>query len=308
LERSVSILICTRSRRAALESCLASVERACAVASSLNVEVVIVDNGSSDDTPDFLRQFSARTPLTLRLAHLGEPGLAGARNLAVREARGDILVFTDDDCELDANYLVDLARRYETPGPPTLRGGRVELADADDAPITIKRNDAVERWEPGVPPGGFVHGCNLTMHRRVAEMVGSFDERFGAGARFKSAEDADYLVRAYLCGVPVEYVPDMVVFHNHGRRTPEQIHSTLRGYDFGNGALYMKHWRAAPWLFKHFGWAARSALAEMRGGPLFDADLNASHWPIILANAAGVFSFATAALRRRLTPRRNKVV
>jgi len=63
--------------------------------------------------------------------------------------------------------------------------------------------------------GGFILGCNMAMQRIVFDKLGPFDERFGAGAVFKSGEDTDYVLRAYFAGIPVEYVPDMVVYHFH---------------------------------------------------------------------------------------------
>jgi len=68
-------------------------------------------------------------------------------------------------------------------------------------PFTIKRSRVRERLTPDIHPGGFVLGCNMTMHRDVAARIGDFDERFGAGGPLRSAEDTDYLVRAVLLGM-----------------------------------------------------------------------------------------------------------
>ena len=131
----------------------------------------------------------------------------------------------------------------------------------------------------------------MTMQREVALRIGAFDERFGAGAPLRSAEDTDYLVRAYRLGIPVEYVPDMAVFHHHGRRARTTIETLHRNYSFGNGALCVKHIRTAPWLLRHFCWTLRSACAEIFGGPRFDPVLHLSHWPIALMNLLGALKF-----------------
>jgi len=139
----------------------------------------------------------------------------------------------------------------------------------------------------------------MTMHRDVAARIGPFDERFGAGGALRSAEDTDYLVRAMLAGMAVEYVPDMTIFHHHGRRDRMAIDRLHRDYHFGNGALCLKHLRRAPWLLRHFYWAVRAAMRELVGGPRFDQDLKLSHWPIVLMNLAGAAKFMALALAGR---------
>ncbi|RUT89729.1 glycosyltransferase, partial [Mesorhizobium sp. USDA-HM6] len=227
------------------------------------------------------------------------PGLAAARNAGLARARGRVLVFVDDDCRLDRSYLADLQRHYASGERWLIRGGRVEIGDARDLPFTIKRCDRRERLTPAVHPGGFVLGCNMTMHRDVAARIGPFDERFGAGGALRSAEDTDYLVRAMLAGMAVEYVPDMTIFHHHGRRGRKAVDRLHHDYHFGNGALCLKHFRRAPWLLRHFYWAARAAMRELIGGPRFDQDLRLSHWPIVLMNLAGAAKFLALVLAGR---------
>lgn len=285
-----SFIVCTRNRAEALETCVRSIEAACGVDAFVRWELIVVDNGSTDDTPERIARIIAASRLTVM--HLVErrPGLAAARNLAISRARGGILIFIDDDCEIDAHYLRDLECHYEGGEDALIRGGRVELGDVSDLPFTIKRSSARERFTSSVHPGGFVLGCNMTMHREVALRVGAFDERFGAGAPLRSAEDTDYLVRAYRLGIPIEYVPDMVVFHHHGRRARETIETLHRNYSFGNGALCVKHIRTAPWLLRHFYWTVRSAFAEIFGAQIRPC-LHLSHWPIVLMNLVGALKF-----------------
>ncbi|TIV46839.1 MAG: glycosyltransferase, partial [Mesorhizobium sp.] len=247
----------------------------------------------------YLSRIAAASDLLLTTIREPRPGLATARNAGLARARGRVLVFVDDDCRLDRNYLVDLERHYASGDKWLIRGGRVEIGDARDLPFTIKRCDKRERLTPAVHPGGFVLGCNMTMHRDVAALIGPFDERFGAGGALRSAEDTDYLVRAMLAGIAVEYVPDMTILHHHGRRDRKAIGRLHRDYHFGNGALCLKHIRRAPWLLRHFYWATRSALRELIGGPRFDHELKLSHWPIVLMNLAGAAKFMALVLARR---------
>jgi glycosyltransferase involved in cell wall biosynthesis len=295
----VSFIVCTRDRLAVLEACIDSIRAACRAHPAFAAELVVVDNGSRDGTAEYLSATAEISDIALTAVSETRPGLAAARNAGVARARGRVLVFVDDDCRLDRGYLVDLERHYASGEKWLIRGGRVEIGDARDLPFTIKRCDKSERLTPAVHPGGFVLGCNMTMHREVAARIGPFDERLGAGGALRSAEDTDYLVRAMLAGMAVEYVPDMTIFHHHGRRDRMAIDRLHRDYHFGNGALCLKHLRRAPWLLRHFYWAARAAMRELAGGPRFDQELMLSHWPIVAMNLAGAARFTLLVIARR---------
>ncbi|MGX5827863.1 glycosyltransferase family 2 protein [Mesorhizobium sp. 43Arga] len=295
----VSFIICTRNRIAVLEACIKSVQAACRAHAGFAAELVVVDNGSSDRTAERLASIAAVSDIPFTPICEPRPGLAAARNAGLRRARGRVLVFVDDDCAVHRDYLADLERHYSSGEQGLIRGGRVELGDPRDLPFTIKRSPVRERLTRDIHPGGFVLGCNMTMHRDVAARIGYFDERFGAGGPLRSAEDTDYLVRAVLLGIPVEYVPDMTIFHHHGRRDRKAIEKLHRDYSLGNGGLCLKHVRHAPWLLRHFYWAARGALRELAGGPTFDRELDLSHRPIVGMNVLGAARYALLLLARR---------
>jgi len=300
----VSFIVCTRDRLTVLEPCIDSIRAACQAHPAFAAELVVVDNGSRDGTAEYLSRIAATSDIALTAICEPRRGLATARNAGLAWARGRVLVFVDDDCRLERNYLTDLERHYASGEKWLIRGGRVEIGDARDLPFTIKRCEERERLTRAVHPGGFVLGCNMTMHRDVAARIGPFDERFGAGGALRSAEDTDYLVRAMLAGMEVEYVPDMTIFHHHGRRDRKAVDRLHRDYHFGNGALCLKHIRHAPFLLRHFYWATRSAMRELAGGPRFDHELRLSHWPIVLMNLAGAAKFTLLVLAgRRARPR-----
>lgn len=301
---SASFIVCTRNRVAALRACVQSIQAACRSHATFLTELVVVDNGSTDGTAEAMERMAAASRIAVTLVSEKRPGLAAARNAGLERARGRVLIFIDDDCEVHIDYLRDLERHYRAGGQCAIRGGRVDLGDPEDLPLTIKRSPTRERLAPHIHPGGFVLGCNMTMHREVAERVGRFDERFGVGASLRAAEDADYLVRAFLLGIPVEYVPDMTIFHHHGRKTRQAIGRLHRNYSLGNGGLCLKHARAAPWLLRHFYWTVRAACRELWGGPLFDSELHLSHWSIVFMNLLGAAKFAGLLLKR---PRPEKV-
>lgn len=301
-EPMASFIVCTRNRAGALGACIRSIEAACRSHASMTSELVVVDNASTDDTARRLIQIAATSTIPMTIVTERRPGLAAARNAGMERSRGRILIFIDDDCEIDNRYLKDLEQHYASGERRTIRGGRVELGSPRDLPFTIKRSTTRARFTPDIHPGGFILGCNMTMHRDVAFLVGYFDERLGAGSPLQSAEDTDYLVRAFQLGIPIEYVPDMTVRHYHGRSTRKAIEGLHRSYSLGNGALCLKHLLKAPWLLRHFCWTTRSACRELVGGPRFDPEVLLSHWPIVFMNLLGAAKFARLAITRPAHP------
>ncbi|MFD1950332.1 glycosyltransferase family 2 protein [Sphingomonas arantia] len=238
----VSLLICTRNRATSIAATLASVTRAAAhVAGEIAIEVILVDNGSTDDTLPRLRQWQAAQPFPVRIVDEPRPGLARARNTGLAAHRGRIVAMTDDDCTVHPNYFAALVAAFAREAGPAIIGGRILLGNPADLPVTIKLEDHPMVAPSGGFPGGFIMGANLAFDARVLTSVGRFDERFGAGAPFIAAEDTDYLFRASRLGIVLLYDPAIVVDHHHGRRRVADENSLLAGYSFGDGALYAKY-------------------------------------------------------------------
>ena len=271
----------------------------------MSAEIVVVDNGSRDGTRDFLRSWAAGANCFTTIIEERDGGLARARNTGVCASRGKLLAFTDDDCRLSHTHLRDLVSHDGADTEPVVRGGRVELGNPLDLPCTVKRDIERRRIDRhrdpmrGIAPGGFILGCNMAMRRIVFDKLGPFDERFGAGAIFKSGEDTDYVLRAYFGGVPVEYVPDMVVYHFHGRQKRHQLGSLLSGYDEGNGALYAKFMWRHPELIRPLYWDIRNGVRELFGGPKADVALDHSHRKKVAGNIRGMMRMMMAGAGRR---------
>jgi glycosyltransferase involved in cell wall biosynthesis len=312
---ALSVIVCTRDRRPGLMRCLKSItDSAQASAWPVEMEIVVVDDGSQDGTAEAVQAFAAREARTREAQHeaqaheaqggarvrlIRQPGcgLSAARNTGVDAARGELLAFIDDDCIASPGYVGEVVARFAGERELVLRGGRVALGDPLDAPLTINPSNRTERLAQRANVGGFILGCNMAMRREVLERLGPFDERLGAGAVLRSGEDTDLLIRALLADIPLEFTGDMTVHHFHGRRTREQILHAWRNYDIGNGALMAKHLGRAPWFLRNGYWNLRNALREPLGGPMFDEQLSLSHGPITLHNLLGALMFAGVKLR-----------
>jgi GT2 family glycosyltransferase len=284
----ISAIVCTRDRPAPALRCLESLRAAADRLPAGAVEILLIESGSD---PAHGLDPSRVAAAGARLLRDARGGLSRARNLGLREARAPLLLFTDDDCRARPDLFVALRRHAAALDPPYALGGRVLQGDPLDRPFTLRLADTPEAFHRDRPPGGFLQGCNLALHRDAVDAVGLFDEVLGAGAPLRSGEDTDYLVRCHLAGVPILYEPDLVVWHEHGRRTTDCVRAVGRDYAVGNGAVYLRHWRQ-PWLWRQFYWVLRGALREASGGPGFD-HANGLLWrDILLGNLAGMARLA----------------
>jgi glycosyltransferase involved in cell wall biosynthesis len=237
----IAVVICTRNRASQLPGALAALSEAIAAASSLPIEVVVVDNGSNDGTGDVIDAWLPRLgPAARKIVEL-RPGLAAARNAGVRASHHSIIAMTDDDCHPARDWLGVLAQRFAADAMPSIRGGRVDLGDPRDLKVTIRTGDLPECYDPAKNINGFAIGANLAFHRAVFDRLGGFDERFGAGARYRAAEETDFIFRGAAAGIPLFYDPGLRVLHFHGRRSHSELGQLMRGYCFSEGAFVAKH-------------------------------------------------------------------
>ncbi len=180
---NISVIICTRNRAALLEKCLLSVEEQTLAASSF--EVLVVDNGSSDDTPLLLKNFSERLPLTA----IPEPvvGLSRARNTGWQAAKSNFIAFLDDDAMADPDWLASGLRSFETVRPvPAAMTGPIRLTWEQSAPVwlTTDIQGCLGRLDFGADAREFggtetLFGANCFFHRDILERFDGFNERLG---------------------------------------------------------------------------------------------------------------------------------
>jgi hypothetical protein len=232
----VSLVVCTRNRSSQLWSCLNALS---AIRSSRHWEIVVVDNGSSDDTQEVLARFASTSEIPVRVVLESAPGLGNARNRGWRAAAGEVVAFTDDDCYPAPDY-VELAWECITADERRgFAGGTVLLHDPDDAPITVvRRRQPVEIAPHSFVPLGLVSGACMVFRRQALASIGGFDGSLGAGTPF-CFEDGDAVARAAFAGWSGIHDPRLSVRHHHGRRGADaRLH--LRVYDRGRGAYYVR--------------------------------------------------------------------
>jgi GT2 family glycosyltransferase len=214
-----------------------------AVATGRAWEVVIVDNGSTDGTGDYLASLDRTQPkgVPVTAALERKRGLAAARNKGWRIARGEIVAFTDDDCYVSPDYVDSVLQLFENDPAIGFVSGRVLPFDPLDYHITFQESPQRREFRPRVfIAGGAVAGANMAFRRTLLERIGGFDERLGAGTPFP-CEDIDAAAAALWSGASGAYDPRAVVYHHHGRRTEREAQALRRSYDAGRGAYYAKY-------------------------------------------------------------------
>lgn len=304
----ISIILCTRNRAQAITACLESIARAVDNTKSIPTELIVIDNASTDDTYTIVRRWADAAAFDVNLIKEPKPGLSTARNTAMKAASGNLFVLTDDDCIMDASYLNSAIRLFSADNELVFRGGRVELGDPTDLPVSIITTQEKLTWRRQPREGDYLKingrlmGANLMIPLDVYQQVGTFDETIGAGRNIPSAEDTDYIYRAYLANIRIEYVPDCVVHHFHGRKDILQVHKLMSGYGQGTGALYAKY-------FFKFPYFCRQALLDfkvvlgglLRGQPyMIDASIGYTFNSWFYNTMVGFMKFVKDRLQQKL--------
>ncbi len=235
-EIELSIVIPTRNRADRLGGMLASLA---AIESRHPWEVIIADNGSTDDTAGVIRR-ADQCGGRLRMLLVERIGSGAAHEEGWRAASGRLIAFTDDDCYLAPDYVDAVVAAFEDRPEVGCIGGRILLHDPEDARVTIDERDIASEVTPcQFVDAGLLHGANLSFRRRTLERIGGYDPDFGAGTRF-SCEDIDAIAATIWAGEAVRFDPRPTVRHHHRRRESE-IGQLFVGYDQGRGAYYAKY-------------------------------------------------------------------
>jgi glycosyltransferase involved in cell wall biosynthesis len=233
----LSLLICTRNRAAQLAQ---SLKKISAMQSDLNWELIIVDNGSTDETGAVVAQHAAVSSHPVQTIVQQGRGVSIAKNIGWRASKSPIVVTIDDDCYPAEDYLDRVFERFSSDPKLGFLGGRILLHDPTDRRITIQ-----ESLEPLYFPSGsfiapgLIQGANVTYRRAALAEVGGFDPWFGAGALY-SGDELELMARISAAAWNGAYDPKPVVYHHHGRKTANDEWRLQRWYDRGRGAYYAK--------------------------------------------------------------------
>lgn len=231
---SVSVVVSTRERPDLLKKTLATIAEAAALVPG--TEMIVVEQGERSAE-------AICKDLGLEATVISDDGfgVSRSRNKGMRAARNDVILFTDDDCEVPPGWV---------------RAHADALSDSDAVascgPVQGVRYD--ERYDPvalparhdtSSPPWVVGHASNIAVRRATLAAAGGFDERIGPGSGGPAAgEDADLIVRLLRNGPIITGVGEPIRHVDEG--WSQDMRSKLIGYELGAGAWIGKAFREDP--------------------------------------------------------------
>ena len=261
----ISVVVCSHNGGRTIRDCLEGLKRL----AYPDYEVIVVDDGSTDDTAAIAARYDCR------LIRTPNRGLSNARNAGLAAARGEIVAYLDDDAYPDPHWLTYLAAAFLRTSHAGVGGPNI--APPGDGWIA----ECVAR-----SPGGPVHvlltdreaehipGCNMAFRKACLEAIGGFDPRFRT-----AGDDVDVCWRLQERGWTLGFHPAAMVWHHRRnslraywkqqigygraeamleRKWPEKYngpgHVRWAGRMYGHGLTRILRWRRA-WVY-HGVWGA----------------------------------------------------
>jgi glucosyl-dolichyl phosphate glucuronosyltransferase len=218
---NITVILCTYNRHQGLAKALESIA-ASELPESIEWEVLVVDNNSSDQTREVVEDFCRRFPGRFRYLFEPRQGKSQALNAGIREAQSDILAFTDDDLTVDPLWLQNLTASLEK-GEWVGAGGRTLPEKTFSAPRWLRIADKsalspLGMFDIGAKAGEFTEppiGNNMAYRKTMFKKHGGFRTDLGPrpGSEIRS-EDTEFGQRLLTVGEKLWYEPAAVVYHS----------------------------------------------------------------------------------------------
>ncbi len=246
------IAICTRDRAESLRKCLQRMQGT----PLEQYEVLIVDNAPrSDAVKEVVDQMSSEGMRAHRIVE-HRPGLAKARNAALRAIDAEYVAFTDDDARPDRDWATALHRGFAAGTNVAVVTGMAPPAELETRSQALFEKKL--KWSTNLMPetfsmakrgqytwpfpysaGHLGAGANFAVRRRIVLDIGGFDEALGAGTLTGSGEDNEMFVRVIRAGYELSYQPSAIVWHIH-RREDAALRRVLFNYGKGLSAAAVR--------------------------------------------------------------------
>ncbi len=207
-----SVIVPTYNRAGRIGSCIDALRRQ---QCPWPFEIIIVNDGSTDDTVSVLRKFPE-----VRVITQANSGPAAARNRGVREAAGEIVLFTDDDCEPFADWMKEMLGAFDDPEVVGAKGiYRTRQRELIARFVQIEYEDRY-RLMARHPTIDFIDTYSAAFRRDRFIEIGGYDPAFPIAC----CEDSELSYRMAARGWKMVFVPTAVVWHHH----PDNLRTYLR--------------------------------------------------------------------------------
>jgi len=200
---SVSIVVPAFNAAGRIGCCLKAL---CAEAKPWNAEILVVNDGSSDNTAEIVRRYPK-----VRLIHQANAGPAAARNRGAFAAKGDIVVFTDDDCVPTKGWLDAMLKPFDDPEVVAAKG--VYRTKQKELVARFVQTEYEDRYRlmAAMDSIDFIDTYSAAYRRNRFLQMNGFDPGFPLA----SAEDAELSYRMSTRGWKMKFAPDAAVYHSH---------------------------------------------------------------------------------------------
>jgi glycosyltransferase involved in cell wall biosynthesis len=215
---SASIVICTYNRGESLQETLENLDHGLIVPNT-PLEIIVVDNNSSDNTRDLVNQHLRKARIETRYIFEKRQGKSYALNRGVNEAKGDIVCFTDDDVLVRRDWIINIMKVFDETGCACV-GGKILLRLGKTRPewlgdkmmeqfgLLDLGNDLLFLKTPKL------YGANIAVRKSVFRDHGYFDVNLGPKAeKMHDSEDISFINKLIRGGEKVLYSPDVVIEH-----------------------------------------------------------------------------------------------
>ena len=209
----VSIIICSYNRAGLLKQALHSLTQ-----QSYNrkhYEIIVVDDGSEDNTFNVCDDLCSELPNLKYISTGANNGVANARNIGFKAARGNYILFIDDDCIAAKNWVEQMVNALKREAIVT-----GVLVSTFTNYFKLCHNIAqFHNFMPGQKkgPNEFIIGANMGFKRSVLEELNGFN------TYLSTSEDMEFILRARMKGYRIFFVPDAVITHDPERKTLSDI-------------------------------------------------------------------------------------
>ena len=193
-EPEATAVVATRNRSARLRALLDSL----AAQEGVRYEVVVVDDGSTDETPQVIAEAGVRC-----VRHDAPLGPAAARNAGWRAAGAPLVCFVDDDCVAEPGWLAAMVAAQREDPSAVIQG------HTEPHPDEVHKHSAFSRSMLVDAPNNWFQTCNIAYPRELLERLGGFDETF----RYPAGEDTDLAWRAKRLGASTRFEAGARVLH-----------------------------------------------------------------------------------------------